>query len=61
VVKFLLWCICCCCAAPGPDRAGALPLVWLLLLPFRVVDCRGWRALAGVGAGDAARAPVAGM
>ena len=37
-MKFLLWCILWCCA--GRWRWSALvlyPIVWLLLLPFRIV------------------------
>src|SRR5271157_3077415 len=48
--------------APGPDRAGALPpgLAAAAAVPPRG-DCRRRCALAGVGAGDAAGAPAAGL
>jgi len=56
VVKFILWCMLLVLCWPVALVALVLyPLVWLLLLPFRLGgDCRGRRARAGVGAGDAA-------
>ena len=61
MVKFLLFCILLVLCWPLALVALVLyPLVWLLLLPFRIVGNRGGRgAGVGMGAGDPPRPPVA--